>query len=134
MIWAGVFFFLFQAQPEPLPEEAVKEVLAANKALAAKDYERAIPHLEKAVELLGELAPQSPVLAEMNYNLIVCFQKTGQSFLAVKTAKAWLKKHPQDADVLELWGKLAFLRGDYDEAAKASVSYTHLTLPTNREV
>ncbi len=92
---------------------------SVHEALAANDYEAAVPRIHEAVKILRAAGAAPPVLAELHFNLIVCYQKVGNWTAALETGARWLKEHPDDAAVLELLAKLHYHRGRYNEAADA---------------
>ncbi len=104
----------------------------ARKALVDKDYAGAIPSLVTAQRLLKRGGAEERVRSELAYNLIVCYQKIGDASRAVAAAQSHLEEQPDDTAVLELAGKLHYVQGSYEDAARAFERLKRLATPTPR--
>ena len=120
------------AEPPGGGDAASTAMRRAHEALAAQDYARAIADLESARRQFERQGADVRILSELSFNLVVCYEKLGEGTRAIAAAQHHLAHHPDDTGVLELLGKLHYVRGSYEEAAKAFEHLKGLVTPTPR--
>lgn len=121
-----------EAKPSADASAAAAAMERARQALAAQDYAGAIADLEAAQRFSERQGAEKDAQSEIAHDLIICYQKVGDEPRAMAAAQRHLERYPDDAAILELVGKLHYIRGSYEDAARAFEKLKRLVTPTPR--
>ena len=130
LVLTGFLAAAVQAPPHDAAAQVNVAMARARVAIEAQKHAEAIGHLREALRLLPAVPGSEALATDIHYNMIVCYEKTGDVNAAVAAAQRRLDAAPNDAAVLELSGKLHFARGSYDKAAQAFARLRALHPPT----